>query len=58
LRVDVPSPFAGSVLVPALPAFHARYPGIQIDMGVSDRMEDLISETVDCVVRGGPIAHR
>lgn len=57
LRVDVPSPFARSVLIPALPAFHARYPGIQIDMGVSDRMVDLIGDNVDCVVRGGPIAH-
>ena len=26
LRVDVPSPFARMVLVPALPAFHARHP--------------------------------
>ncbi len=37
LRVDVPSPLARLILVPALPAFHARYPDIQIDMGVSDR---------------------
>lgn len=27
-------------------------------MGVSDRMVDLIGENVDCVVRGGPIAHQ
>jgi DNA-binding transcriptional LysR family regulator len=53
LRVDVPSPFASLILVPALPAFHARYPDIQIDMGVSDRVVDLIGENVDCVVRGG-----
>jgi DNA-binding transcriptional LysR family regulator len=53
LRVDVPSPFANLILVPALPAFHARYPDIQIDMGVSDRVVDLIGENVDCVVRGG-----
>jgi DNA-binding transcriptional LysR family regulator len=53
LRVDVPSPLARFILVPALPAFHARYPEIQIDMGVSDRMVDLIGENVDCVVRGG-----
>ncbi|CAA9387243.1 MAG: Transcriptional regulator, LysR family, partial [uncultured Ramlibacter sp.] len=57
LRVDVPSPFARNVLIPALPAFHVRYPGIQIDMGVSDRMVDLIGENVDCVVRGGVITH-
>jgi DNA-binding transcriptional LysR family regulator len=55
LRVDVPSPLARMVLVPALPDFHARYPGIQLDMGVSDRKVDLIAENVDCVVRGGEI---
>lgn len=56
LRVDVPSPFARLVLIPALPAFHARFPDIQLDMGVSDRMVDLIGENVDCVVRGGELA--
>jgi len=53
LRVDVPSPLARLILVPALPAFHARYPEIQLDLGVSDRHVDLIGENVDCVVRGG-----
>ncbi len=55
LRVDVPSPFARLLLMPALPAFHARYPDIQIDMGASDRIVDLIRENMDCVVRGGEI---
>jgi DNA-binding transcriptional LysR family regulator len=55
LRVDVPSPFARLILVPALPGFHARFPEIQLDMGVSDRMVDLIDENVDCVVRGGEL---
>lgn len=55
LRVDVPSPLANIILVPALPAFHARYPDIQLDMGASDRKVDLIGENVDCVVRGGEI---
>jgi DNA-binding transcriptional LysR family regulator len=55
LRVDVPSPFATMLLVPALPAFYARYPDIQLDLGVSDRMVDLIGDNVDCVVRGGAI---
>ncbi|WP_288013643.1 LysR family transcriptional regulator [Diaphorobacter sp.] len=53
LRVDVPSPLARMVLVPAFAAFHARYPDIQLHMGVSDRVVDLIDENVDCVVRGG-----
>jgi DNA-binding transcriptional LysR family regulator len=55
LRVDVPTPLARTILVPALPAFHARYPEIQFDLGVSDRMVDLIGEKVDCVVRGGQL---
>lgn len=55
LRVDVPSPLARLILVPELPAFHARYPHIQLDMGVSDRVVDLIGDNVDCVVRGGEL---
>ncbi|KRB21542.1 LysR family transcriptional regulator [Rhizobacter sp. Root16D2] len=55
LRVDVPTPLASIILVPALPAFHARYPDIQLDLGVSDRMVDLIGDKVDCVVRGGEL---
>ena len=58
LRVDVPSPFASMILVPALPAFHARYPDIQLHLGVSDRVVDLIDENVDCVVRGGAITNQ
>ncbi|WP_029527919.1 LysR family transcriptional regulator [Polaromonas glacialis] len=55
LRVDVPSPLARMILIPALPAFHAQYPDIQLDMGVSDRMVDIIGDNVDCVVRGGEL---
>lgn len=55
LRVDVPSPLARMVLIPALPSFHAQYPDIQLDMGVSDRIVDVIADNVDCVVRGGEL---
>lgn len=55
LRVDVPSPFARMLLIPALPTFYARYPEIQLTLGVSDRIVDIIGENVDCVVRGGEI---
>jgi DNA-binding transcriptional LysR family regulator len=56
LRVDVPSPFARLVLVPALPDFHARYPDVVLELGVSDRVVDLVDDNVDCVVRGGALA--
>lgn len=55
LRVDVGTAAASLIIVPALPDFHARYPEIQIDLGVSDRVADLIAEGVDCVVRAGTI---
>jgi DNA-binding transcriptional LysR family regulator len=55
LRIDVPSPFARLILMPALSAFHQRYPEIQIAMGVSDRNVNVIGENVDCVIRGGEV---
>jgi len=56
LRVDVPSPLARLVVVPALPDFHARYPDVELVLGASDRVVDLIGANVDCVVRGGELA--
>ena len=56
LRVDVPSPLASLVIVPALPDFHRRYPDIQIDLGVSDRVVDIVGDNVDCVLRSGPLS--
>lgn len=55
LRVDIGSSLASVLLVPALPDFHARYPDIQLSLGVSDRRVDLIGESVDCVIRGGAL---
>ena len=55
LRVDVGGSTARDVLVPALPAFMARYPDIRIELGVSDRPVNLIGENADCVIRGGPL---
>jgi DNA-binding transcriptional LysR family regulator len=56
LRVDVGSSLANLVIIPALPDFHARYPDVELMLGVSDRPVDLIGEGVDCVIRGGALA--
>ncbi|GGC67133.1 LysR family transcriptional regulator [Undibacterium terreum] len=53
LRVDAGSSVASLIVIPALPDFVQRYPDIQLDLGVSDRHVDLISDNVDCVIRGG-----
>ncbi|VEI17703.1 D-malate degradation protein R [Serratia plymuthica] len=56
LRVDAGGSTARQLLVPALPDFIARYPQIQIDLGVGDRLIDLINDSADCVIRSGPLA--
>jgi LysR family transcriptional regulator, regulator for bpeEF and oprC len=56
IRIDVSASLALLVIIPALSDFHARYPEIQIDLGVSDRPVDLVAENVDCVVRAGELA--
>jgi DNA-binding transcriptional LysR family regulator len=55
LRVDVGSSVAQLLVIPALHTFYARYPDIQLDLGVSDRPVDLIGDNVDCVIRGGEL---
>jgi LysR family transcriptional regulator, regulator for bpeEF and oprC len=55
LRIDVPAAFGVHVLVPALAEFRDLYPQIQVEVGSSDRPVDLLSEGVDCVIRGGEI---
>jgi DNA-binding transcriptional LysR family regulator len=55
LRIDVGGSTARDVLIPALPEFMALYPDIRIDLGVSDRSVDMVSDNVDCVIRGGAL---
>ena len=43
-------------VVPALPGFIARYPEISLSLSEGDRMVDLITEGVDCVVRAGELS--
>lgn len=55
LRVDVGSSLANMILIPQLPAFHARYPEIELEIGVGDRPVNLVGDAVDCVIRAGPL---
>ena len=55
LRVDVGASTAQLLILPNIGEFHTRFPDIQVDLGVSDRMVDLISDNVDCVIRGGEL---
>jgi DNA-binding transcriptional LysR family regulator len=56
LRVDIGSSLANLALIPALPAFQARYPDIDLRLGVSDRNADMVGEGIDVAIRGGELA--
>jgi DNA-binding transcriptional LysR family regulator len=53
LRVDVHGTMARHFLLPDLPEFLHRYPGIQLHVGEGDRLVDLVAEGIDCVIRVG-----
>lgn len=53
LRVDVQTGLGRRIIIPALPHFLERHPGIRIEIGCSDRPADLVEEGIDCAVRVG-----
>ena len=55
LRVDVPVAFGRHLLIPALPGFLARYPELQVEVALNDRVVDLVSERVDVALRVGAV---
>lgn len=55
LRVDVPGRIGRLIIAPALPDFFELYPQIDIDFGVTDRSVNLVEDSVDCVLRVGPL---
>lgn len=55
LRVAVSVSFGRQHIVPALDEFLARYPGIRIDLRMSDRVIDLAANGIDVAVRIGPL---
>jgi DNA-binding transcriptional LysR family regulator len=53
LRVNLQGTLARHIVIPALPAFLSRYPGIALHIGEDDRLVDLVREGFDCVLRAG-----
>lgn len=56
LRVEAHGTLARNFLMPRLPGFLARHPGITLTLSEGDRYVDPIREGVDCVIRVGPLA--
>lgn len=55
LTVDMPGRIGRLIVAPALPGFLERYPGIELQIGTTDRAVDLIGENVDCALRVGAL---
>jgi DNA-binding transcriptional LysR family regulator len=56
LRIDVPGRIGRLIIAPALPEFLARHPQLDIELRVTDRAVNLVEESVDCVLRVGPLS--
>ncbi len=53
LRVNTGVAFGLHQLAPALPRFLERYPEMEIDININDRVIDLVEEGVDVAIRSG-----
>ncbi|MBV7501414.1 LysR family transcriptional regulator [Achromobacter sp. ACM05] len=56
VRVDMPGVVGRAIVVPRLVEFEARYPDVEVVLGLSDRPADLIYEGIDCAIRSGELA--
>lgn len=53
VRLSAPNRVVTRLIVPALPSFFARHPGLSVDVDATERAVDLLAEGVDCAVRFG-----
>ncbi|WP_229517973.1 LysR family transcriptional regulator [Paraburkholderia terrae] len=56
LRVSCNVPFGTHYLLPLIPKFLARYPKVQLDVALTDRVIDLMEEKTDVAIRTGVLA--
>jgi DNA-binding transcriptional LysR family regulator len=55
LHVNANIPFGMHHLLPLLPGFLAQYPGLTIDLALTDEVVDLLEERADVAIRTGPL---
>ncbi|MFJ2987258.1 LysR family transcriptional regulator [Collimonas sp. NPDC087041] len=55
LRIDMHGTLARHFVLPQLEQFCTRYPNIELQIGMGDRLVDLVRESVDCVLRVGEL---
>jgi DNA-binding transcriptional LysR family regulator len=55
LRLNAPLSFGVRFVAPLLPDFHRKHPGVTVDLGLNDRVVDLMEEGWDLTIRVGPL---
>lgn len=56
LRAEVPVSLGRLLIVPALPGFLRRFPGVELQLGMNDRVADLLEEGIDVALRIGELS--
>lgn len=56
VHTDVPGRIGRLIVAPALPGFLAKYPAIDVRLGMTDRAVSLVGDNIDCVLRVGPLS--
>ena len=56
LRFTAPTGIGREVMITAIPAFLAQYPGIRVVASMTDAMVDIITENIDVAIRVGQLA--
>jgi DNA-binding transcriptional LysR family regulator len=55
VRISVPTTYGHHLLLPSLGAFAERYPGVSVDVSISNQNVDLVTGGFDIAIRRGPI---
>jgi DNA-binding transcriptional LysR family regulator len=58
VKISAPTTYGHHRLLPALGDFHARYPGIAVDVNISNQNVDFVREGYDLAIRMGVIEDR
>ena len=56
IRIDMSVSLARNFIIPRLPEFLGRHPGVDIELSCTDRRVDVVAEGFDCVIRSGLLA--
>lgn len=56
LRIELPSVLGQLQFLELLTEFSAKFPNIELALGVTDRLVDLVAEGADCAIRIGELA--